>query len=60
MNIYRSPMEKTLQDLEDQTVISNPRDRFRTWLRKLAYRAAWWKDRFKTRGVQRSKKSGRR
>jgi hypothetical protein len=40
-------MEKTLQELEDETVISNPRDRFRTWLRKLAYRAAWWKDRFK-------------
>lgn len=47
MNIYRSPMEKTLRELEDETVISNPKGRGRTWMRKLAYRYAWWKDRLK-------------
>ncbi len=40
-------MEKTLRELEDETVISNPKGRGRTWMRKLAYRYAWWKDRLK-------------
>jgi len=59
MNIYRSPMEKTLQELEDQTVISNPRDRIRTWMRKIAYRVAWWKDRFNRRTSGGSKQNPR-
>jgi len=38
-------MEKTLDEMENATVISNPKDRGRTFLRKIAYRAAYWKDR---------------
>jgi hypothetical protein len=40
-------MEKTLDELENATVISNPKEPGRTLLRKLAYRAAYWKDRIK-------------
>jgi hypothetical protein len=38
-------MEKILDQQEDETVITNPKDRFRTFLRKWAYRLAVWKDR---------------
>ncbi len=47
MALYRSPMEKTLKELEDATVISNTKDPVRTWLRKVAYRANFWRDRIK-------------
>jgi hypothetical protein len=45
MTVFRSPMEKILDQQEDETVITNPKERFRTFCRKMAYRAAVWKDR---------------
>jgi hypothetical protein len=47
MTVFRSPMEKILDQQEDETVITNPKDRFRTFLRKIAYRFAVWKDRLR-------------
>ncbi len=47
MPVFRSPMEKILDQQEDETVITNPKDRFRTFLRKMAYRYAVWKDRLR-------------
>ena len=37
-------MEKILAQQENETVITNPKDRTRTFLRKLVYRAAVWTD----------------
>lgn len=45
MTVFRNPMEKILDQQENETVITNPKDRFRTFLRKWAYRFAVWKDR---------------
>jgi hypothetical protein len=45
MTIYRSPMEKILEQQEENTVITSPKEPTRTFLRKIAYTAACWKDR---------------
>jgi len=45
MEIYRSPMEKILKQLEDSLVITNPKDRYRAFRLKLIYRCAYWADR---------------
>jgi hypothetical protein len=37
-------MEKILEQQENETVITNPRERFRTFFRKLVYRNARWID----------------
>ena len=37
---YESHMEKILDEQENATVVTNPRERFRTFLRKIAYRWA--------------------
>jgi hypothetical protein len=37
MDIYRSPMEKILKQQENDTVITNPKEPFKTFLRKIAY-----------------------
>jgi hypothetical protein len=43
MVVYRSPMEKILDQNENNTVITNSKDPGRTFLRKIAYRfACWW------------------
>ncbi|MFH0724811.1 MAG: hypothetical protein V2B19_00400 [Pseudomonadota bacterium] len=46
MEIYRSPMEKILKQEENNTVITNPKEPGRTFLRKIAYRYAWWREKF--------------
>lgn len=46
MEIYRSPMEKILQEGENNTVITNPKEPAMTLFRKIAYRYAYWKDKF--------------
>jgi hypothetical protein len=38
-------MEKILQQQENGTVITNPKEPVRTFLRKMAYRMAVWTDR---------------
>ena len=45
MDVYRSPMEKILDQNENNTVITNPKEPGRTFLRKLAYRIACLKNR---------------
>lgn len=45
MEIYRSPMEKILKQLEDSLVITNPKDRCRAFRLKVIYRCAYWADR---------------
>ena len=47
MQIYKNPMQKILQQMEDDTIITNPNRRGATFLRKLAYLWAKWADRFK-------------
>jgi hypothetical protein len=40
-------MEKILQEQENATVVTNPKEPVRTFFRKLAYRTAVWKDRLR-------------
>jgi len=47
MEVYRSPMEKILKQCEDDTIITNPREPGKTFLRKIAYQSAYWADRLK-------------
>jgi hypothetical protein len=47
MEVYRSPMEKILKQYEDDTVITNPHEPGKTFLRKIAYQCAYWVDRLK-------------
>jgi hypothetical protein len=44
MTIFRNPMEKMLEEQENLTVITNPKERFRTFFRKMAFRVAGWID----------------
>ncbi|MFO7986300.1 MAG: hypothetical protein R6U38_10560 [Desulfatiglandaceae bacterium] len=45
MEIYRSPMEKILKQLEDSLVITNPKNRCKALRLKVIYRCAYWVDR---------------
>ncbi len=45
MQIYRNPMEKILKEAENDTVITNPKEPFRTFLRKVMFILARWMDR---------------
>jgi hypothetical protein len=47
MEIYRSPMEKILKQEENNTIITNPDEPGKTWLRKIAYRYAYWRSKIK-------------
>jgi hypothetical protein len=44
MAMYRSPMEKILEQQEENTVITNPKEPARTFFRKIAYIYSCWKD----------------
>jgi hypothetical protein len=44
MALYRSPMEKILEQQEENTVITNPKEPARTFFRKIAYTYSCWKD----------------
>lgn len=37
MGIFRSHMDKILEDLENSIIITNPKERVRTFLRKMLY-----------------------
>jgi hypothetical protein len=45
MKTYRSPMEKILKQLEDDLVITNPKERCKAFRLKIIYRCAYWADR---------------
>jgi hypothetical protein len=45
MKIYRSPMEKILDKQQRDEIISNPKEPFRTFLRKLLFTISKWSDR---------------
>ena len=45
MIVYRSPMEKILDQNENDTVITNPGQPVGTLWRKILYRLACWKER---------------
>jgi hypothetical protein len=47
MTIYRSPMEKILEQQEENTVITSPKEPAKTFFRKIAYTYACWKDKLK-------------
>ena len=49
MKIYRSTMERILDKQEDDTVITNPKARLRTFLRKVRFVLSRWGERI--RGV---------
>ena len=40
MPVFRSPMEKILEQQENETVITNPNEPTRTFFRKITYRVA--------------------
>lgn len=44
MTAFRQHMNKILEEHENGIIITNPRDRGRTFLRKMAYRLAVWHD----------------
>ena len=47
MVVYRSPMEKILDQNENDTVITNPSEPGKTFWRKLKYRFAYWKSQWR-------------
>lgn len=47
MTIFRSPMEKILQEQEDGEIITNPKEPVRTSYRKLTYKLGLWFDRLR-------------
>ena len=47
MAIYRSPMEKILEQQEDNIVITSSKEPAKTFFRKIAYVFACWKDKLK-------------
>ena len=47
MEVHRSPMQKILKEQEDATVITNPKEPTKTFMRKLAYIFSIWTDRCK-------------
>ena len=40
MEYYRSPMEKILKQMENDTIITNPKEPVKTFFRKIRYRFA--------------------
>lgn len=58
MEVYRNPMEKILKEMENETVITNPKEPGKTFLRKTAYRFSYWADRLK-RVFERRQRDGR-
>jgi hypothetical protein len=44
MQIYRSPMEKILQQMEDDEIITNPKKQVRSLANKLIYRYSYYAD----------------
>jgi hypothetical protein len=47
MEIYRSPMEKILKQEENNTVITNPDERGKTFVRKVVFKYSWWREKIK-------------
>ncbi len=42
MGVFRSHMDKILEDLENSIIITNPKERGRTFLRKMLYTVLLW------------------
>jgi hypothetical protein len=47
MKIYRSPMEKILDEQEMDTIITNPKQPVRTFFRKIRYILSKWNDKLR-------------
>jgi hypothetical protein len=47
MDVYRSSMEKILKEQENETVITNPKEPWKTFWRKVAYVFSRWSARIK-------------
>lgn len=47
MKVYRSSMEKIVDKLEDDTVITNPKEPVRTFIRKAGFILSRWADKTK-------------
>jgi len=47
MKVYRSTMEKILDEQENDTVITNPKARLRTLLRKMRYVLSRWREKIR-------------
>lgn len=48
MKVYRSTMERILDKQEDDTVITNPKARLRTFLRKVRFVLSRWVQKMKS------------
>ncbi len=48
MKVYRNPMEKILDQQENDTIITNSKEPLRTLLRKCVYVFSRWVERAKT------------
>jgi len=48
MKVYRSPMEKILAKQENDTVITNPKEPVRTFLRKVGFTVSSWVEKLKS------------
>jgi hypothetical protein len=47
MKVYRSPMERIVDKLENDTVITNPKEPVRTFFRKVRFILSRWADKAK-------------
>lgn len=45
MGVFRTHMDRILDDLENSIIITNPKERGRTFLRKILYKTLLWLDR---------------
>jgi len=45
MSVFRNQMNRILDDLENSIIITNPKERGRTFLRKIFYKTLLWLDR---------------
>ena len=59
MDVFRSTMEKILKQEENDTIITNPRGKGRTFLRKMVYVSAYWIDRVRKVFSRRERGAGR-
>ena len=47
MGVFRSHMDKILEDLENSIIITNPKERVRTFFRRMIYTVMLWLSKIK-------------
>ncbi len=60
MKVYRSPMEKILDQQENDTIITNSREPVRTLLRKAGYILSCWREKAQKASCHKDTKAPRK